>query len=85
MKRIHYGFLAIANVDEVAKLVRETLIDRFVEKLNRANAVRQMGQAVVARRDAADAVGDLRVEIARTNRADLRQVLDWALSVFKLS
>jgi hypothetical protein len=34
----HYGFLAIAHVKEVEKLVRETLIDRFVDKLQAANA-----------------------------------------------
>jgi hypothetical protein len=35
---IHYGFLAIPHIEEVAALVRETLIDRFVERLNRASA-----------------------------------------------
>jgi hypothetical protein len=35
----HYGFLAIPHVQEVATLVRETLIDRFVEKLNQASAL----------------------------------------------
>ena len=35
----HFGFLAVAQVQEVGRIVRETLIDRFVEKLNRANAL----------------------------------------------
>jgi hypothetical protein len=35
----YYGFLAIAHVQEVEKLVRETLIDRFVDKLTQANAL----------------------------------------------
>jgi hypothetical protein len=35
-KTIHYGFLAIAHLDEVEKLVRETLIDRFVDRLTSA-------------------------------------------------
>jgi hypothetical protein len=34
----HFGFLGVANVQEVGRIVRETLIDRFVEKLNRASA-----------------------------------------------
>jgi hypothetical protein len=34
----HYGFLAVARVREVEKLVRETLIDRFVDKLQMANS-----------------------------------------------
>jgi hypothetical protein len=34
----HYGFLAIARVREVEKLVRETLIDPFVDRLQRANS-----------------------------------------------
>ena len=38
VRTVHYGFLAIGNIQEVEKLVRETLIDRFVEKLNRAGA-----------------------------------------------
>jgi hypothetical protein len=36
---VNYGFLAIPHIQEVATLVRETLIDRFVEKLNRASAL----------------------------------------------
>jgi hypothetical protein len=39
VKTIHYGFLAIPHVREVQKLVHETLIDRFVDKLQRANAL----------------------------------------------
>jgi hypothetical protein len=39
VKTIHYGFLAIAQVGEVEKLVRETLIDRFVDKLAQASAL----------------------------------------------
>jgi len=35
----HFGFLGVAQVQEVGRIVRETLIDRFVEKLNRANAL----------------------------------------------
>jgi hypothetical protein len=35
----HYGFLAIAHVKEIDKLVRETIIDRFVDKLAQANAL----------------------------------------------
>jgi hypothetical protein len=38
VKTIHYGFLAIPQVASVEKLVRETLIDRFVDKLNQASA-----------------------------------------------
>lgn len=34
----HYGFLAIAHVPEIEKLVRETLIDPFVDKLQMANS-----------------------------------------------
>jgi hypothetical protein len=34
----HYGFLAIARVQEVEKLVRETLIDPFVDKRQMANS-----------------------------------------------
>jgi hypothetical protein len=30
----YYGFLAIENVREIEKLVRETLVDRFMDKLN---------------------------------------------------
>jgi hypothetical protein len=33
----HYGFLAVDGVDEPERMVRETLIDRFVDKLNEAN------------------------------------------------
>jgi hypothetical protein len=39
VRTYHYGFLAIDNVREVEKLVRETLIDRFVDKLTAANAL----------------------------------------------
>ena len=39
VKTIHYGFLAIAQLGEVEKLVRETLIDRFVDKLQQASAL----------------------------------------------
>lgn len=39
VKTVHYGFLAIPHLDDVEKLVRETLIDRFVDKLNQANAL----------------------------------------------
>jgi len=38
IRTVHYGLLAINGLDEVEKLVRETLIDRFVDKLNQANA-----------------------------------------------
>ena len=37
VQQIHYGFLAVANIQEVGKLVRETLINPFVNKLNQAN------------------------------------------------
>jgi hypothetical protein len=37
VKTTHYGFLSIANVKEIDKLVRETLIDRFVDKLQAAS------------------------------------------------
>jgi hypothetical protein len=39
VRTTYYGFLAIPHVQEVATLVRETLIDRFVDKLNRASAL----------------------------------------------
>jgi hypothetical protein len=39
VRTTYYGFLAIANVKEVEKLVRETLIDRFVDRLQEASAV----------------------------------------------
>jgi hypothetical protein len=39
VRTIHYGFLAIAQVGEVEKIVRETLIDRFVDKLTQASAL----------------------------------------------
>jgi hypothetical protein len=35
----HYGFLAIAHVKEVEKLVRETLINPFVDKLQMASSL----------------------------------------------
>jgi hypothetical protein len=37
VKTRHYGFLAVPQINDVEKIVRETLIDRFVDKLNRAN------------------------------------------------
>jgi hypothetical protein len=40
VRAVHYGFLAIAHVGEVEKVVRETLIDRFVDKLTGASALR---------------------------------------------
>lgn len=40
VKTIHYGFLAIGQPREVEKLVRATLIDRFVDKLTQASAQR---------------------------------------------
>jgi hypothetical protein len=36
VRQIHYGFLAIAKIGEVERLVRETLINRFEERLTRA-------------------------------------------------
>jgi hypothetical protein len=39
VKTTHYGFLAVAHVGEVEKLLRETLIDRFADKLRQANAL----------------------------------------------
>jgi hypothetical protein len=33
----HYGFLAVENSQKVEKLVRETLVDRFLDKLSQAN------------------------------------------------
>ena len=36
--RTHYGFLAIARVKEVEKLVRETLIDPFADRLQMASS-----------------------------------------------
>jgi hypothetical protein len=33
VRTIHYGFLALARVQEVERLVRETLIDRFADQL----------------------------------------------------
>jgi hypothetical protein len=38
VKTIHYGLLAIDRLDEVEHLVRETLIDPFVDRLNQAGA-----------------------------------------------
>jgi hypothetical protein len=38
VRTIHYGLLAIDHLDEVEHLVRETLIDPFVDKLNQAGA-----------------------------------------------
>jgi hypothetical protein len=40
VRTVHYGFLAIAQVQDVGRLVRETLIDRLVDKLNRAGCLR---------------------------------------------
>jgi hypothetical protein len=37
VRTIHYGFLAVAQVGEVEKRLRETLIDRYVDKLMQAN------------------------------------------------
>jgi hypothetical protein len=37
VKTTHYGYLAIAHIGDVEKLVRETLIDRFVDRLNQAS------------------------------------------------
>jgi hypothetical protein len=39
VRTIHYGFLAIPNVREIERLVRETLIDRFVDKLQAVGAL----------------------------------------------
>ncbi len=39
IKTIHYGFLAIAQLGQVDKLVRETLIDRFADRLHQASAL----------------------------------------------
>jgi hypothetical protein len=39
VKTVHYGFLAVPELSAVEKLVRETLIDRFVDKLNQASAL----------------------------------------------
>jgi len=36
---IHYGFLAVAPVGEAERLVRETLIDPFVDRLTAASAL----------------------------------------------
>jgi hypothetical protein len=40
VRTIHYGFLAIAHVAEVQKVVHETLIDPFVDRLTQASALR---------------------------------------------
>jgi hypothetical protein len=40
VRTVHYGFLAIAQVAEVEKIVRETLIDPVVDKLTGASALR---------------------------------------------
>jgi hypothetical protein len=37
VRTVHYGLLAIPRLDEVEKLLRETLIDRFVDKLKQAS------------------------------------------------
>jgi hypothetical protein len=39
VKTTHYGFLAIAHAKDVERLVRETLIDRFADKLSRASSL----------------------------------------------
>jgi hypothetical protein len=39
VRTTHYGFLAIANVRQIERLVRETLIDRFVDRLQAAGAL----------------------------------------------
>jgi hypothetical protein len=39
IRTVHYGLLAIPHLDEVEKLLRETLVDRFVDKLNQASAL----------------------------------------------
>jgi hypothetical protein len=39
VRTVHYGLLAIAEVAEVEKLVRETLIDRLVDKLTGASVL----------------------------------------------
>jgi hypothetical protein len=39
VRTTHHGFLAVAHVQAVEKLVRETLIDRFVDNLTAANSV----------------------------------------------
>jgi hypothetical protein len=36
VKTTHYGFIGIADPQGVEKLVRETLVDRFVHKLQQA-------------------------------------------------
>jgi hypothetical protein len=38
IRTIHYGLLAIDHLDEVERLVRETLIDPFVDRLSQAGA-----------------------------------------------
>jgi hypothetical protein len=38
IRTIHYGLLAIDHLDDVERLVRETLIDPFVDRLNQAGA-----------------------------------------------
>jgi hypothetical protein len=42
VRTIHYGILAVANLDEVEKVVRETLIDPFVDKLGQASVAAQV-------------------------------------------
>ena len=39
VRTVHYGLLAIAEVAEVEKFVRETLIDRLVDKLTEASVL----------------------------------------------
>jgi hypothetical protein len=39
VKTTQYGFLAIRNVRDVEKILRETLIDRFVDKLQQASSL----------------------------------------------
>lgn len=47
-------------------------------RLGRAHLLRKLGEEARASVEAADAVRELRAEIARTGRADLRRVLAWA-------
>jgi hypothetical protein len=40
VRTVHYGLLAIPHLDEVEKLLRQTLIDPFVDRLNQAGPLR---------------------------------------------
>jgi hypothetical protein len=42
VRTVHYGLLAIPKLAEVEKLVRETLIDPFVDKLGQASVSAQV-------------------------------------------